>query len=134
MTGTPPPGASAWTAEELTRIGEATEIQLASPRPDGTQAPVTTMWIARVADGLYVRSAGGPDRPWYRRARAAGRGHLHAAGTDYEVVFAEADPNIHDAIDAALHAKYDRYGPGPVGHITGPATHPHTLRLLRSTP
>ena len=134
MTSTPPPGGPQWTPEQLTRIGEATEIQLASRRPDGSPSAFTTMWIARVADGLYVRSAGGPDRPWYRRARAAGRGQLRAAGTDDEVVFAGADPDVNDAIDAALHAKYDRYGPGPVGHITGPAAHPLTLRLLRSTP
>jgi len=134
VTSTLPPGGPQWTSAQLTQIGEATEIQLASSRPDGTSSPFTTMWIARVDDGLYVRSAGGPDRPWYRRALAAGRGHLRAAGAEYEIAFAGADPDVNDAIDAVLHAKYDRYGPGPVGHITGPATHPLTLRLLRSTP
>ncbi|MEY9854460.1 hypothetical protein ABH935_000057 [Catenulispora sp. GAS73] len=26
--------------------------------------------------------------------------------------------------------KYDRYGPGPVGAVTGPATYPVTLRVV----
>jgi hypothetical protein len=32
----------------------------------------------------------------------------------------------------SYHAKYDRYGPGPVGHVTGPDTHAVTIRLVHS--
>jgi hypothetical protein len=35
-------------------------------------------------------------------------------------------------IDDAYHAKYDRYGPGPVGHVTGSAAHAVTIHLIRS--
>jgi hypothetical protein len=47
----------AWTEEELGRIGEAQELQLASERPDGTLRPHVTIWVVRLDDGLYVRSA-----------------------------------------------------------------------------
>ena len=53
------PGASGWTDDELARIGDATELELASRRPDGTLRSFTTMWVVRVGDDLYVRSAGG---------------------------------------------------------------------------
>jgi len=33
-------------------------------------------------------------------------------------------------IDAACHAKYDRYGPRIAGSVTGPASHAVTIRLL----
>jgi hypothetical protein len=126
---------SGWTDDELARIGEANELQLTSRQPDGALRPYTTMWVVRVGDDLYVRSAGGPGRPWYRHALASGRGRLRAAGVERDVVFAAAaDPNVHDALDETYHAKYDRYGPGPVSHVTGPSAHPVTIRLLGSEP
>ena len=123
--------ASSWTDEELRRVGDAVELDLASRRPDGELRSYTTMWVGRVGDDLYVRSAGGPNRPWYRHALAAGTGRIRAGGIEREVVFADADPGVHDAIDRTYHAKYDRFGPGPVSHVTGPDTHPVTVRLLR---
>ena len=122
---------SAWTEDELRRVGDAVELELASRRPDGSLRPYTTMWMVRVGDDLYVRSAGGPDRPWYRHALAADTGRIRAGGFERDVAFAEADPSVHDAIDDAYHAKYDRYGPGPVGAVTGPAVHQVAIRLVR---
>ena len=69
-----------WSRDELDDLGEATEVELASYRSDGTLRPSTVMWAVRVGDDLYVRSAGGPDRPWYRRALASGIGRIRAGG------------------------------------------------------
>jgi hypothetical protein len=121
---------TAWTDDELRRIGGAVELDLASRRPDGELRPYTTMWVVRVGEDLYVRSAGGPDRPWYRRALATGAGRIRAGGIEQDVAFADADPGVHGAIDRTYHAKYDRFGPGPVGHVTGPDAHPVTIRLV----
>jgi hypothetical protein len=89
------------------------------------------MWVVRVGDGLYVRSAGGPDRPWYRHALAYRRGRIRAGGIEADVDFAQADPEVHGQIDAAYHAKYYRWGPGPVGHVTGPSARDVTILLVR---
>ena len=59
-----------WTADQLARIGDADELRLAPRRTDGTLRPFTTMWVVRAGGDLYVRSAGGPERPWYRHALA----------------------------------------------------------------
>lgn len=119
-----------WTSDELARIGGAEELQLASARPDGSLRPFVTMWVVRAGDDLYVRSAYGPDNPWYRRAKASGSGRIRAGGTERDVGFAEADPGAHAAIDAAYHAKYDRYGPRIVGSVVGPAAAAVTIKLV----
>jgi hypothetical protein len=38
---------SAWSADELARIGRAEELELASRRPDGTLRPYATIWTVR---------------------------------------------------------------------------------------
>jgi hypothetical protein len=121
---------STWTSDELGRIGAAEELQLASQRRDGTLRPYVTMWIVRAGDDLYVRSAYGPDNPWFRRAKASGAGRIRAGGLEQDVTFAEAAPGVHAAIDAAYHSKYDRYGPGIVGSVVGPGAEAVTIRLV----
>jgi hypothetical protein len=121
---------AAWSADELDRIGQAEELQLASRRPDGTLRPYVTMWVVRAGDQTYVRSAYGPDNPWYRRAMASGAGRIRAAGTERDVTFAQADDGTQAEIDAAYHAKYDRYGPQIVGSVIGEAAHEVTIRLV----
>ena len=101
---------TAWTSEELATIGGAEELQLASTRPDGTLRPDVTMWVVRAGDDLYVRSAHGPENPWFRRAKASGVGRIRAGGQERDVTFVAAASGVHAAIDAAYHAKYDRYG------------------------
>jgi hypothetical protein len=120
-----------WKEDELKRIGDATELELAARRDDGSLRPFTTMWVIRVGDGLYVRSAGGPERSWYRNALASRKGRIRGGGTEADVDFIEADPVVDEAIDSAYHAKYDRWGSGPVGHVTGPSAHGVTISLVR---
>jgi hypothetical protein len=121
-----------WTAQELERIGQSEELQLASVRSDGDVSRYVTMWVVRAGDELYVRSAHGPGNPWYRRARAAGAGRIRAGGLERAVTFETADPAVQGAVDAAYHAKYDRYGPQIVGSVTGPDTRDVTVRVVKS--
>lgn len=127
---TRPAPAAAWTSDELQRAGDAEELQLASRRPDGSLRPYVTTWVVRAGGDLYVRSAYGPGNPWYRHATASGTGRVRAAGIERDVTFAPARAEAQGDIDAAYHAKYDRYGPAIVGSVTGPAAHEVTIRLL----
>lgn len=122
-----------WTADELDRIGAAEELQLASRRADGTLSGFVIMWVVRADDELYVRSAGGPARPWYRAALVSGTGRIRAGGIERDVTFSTAAADAHAAIDAAYHAKYDRYGPRIVGSVVGPAAHHVTIRLIAAS-
>jgi len=123
-----------WNEDELTRIGAAEELQVASNRPDGTLRPYVTIWVVRQGDGIYVRSAYGSSNPWFRRARASRTGRIRAGGVEKDVTFTDAatvdDGSIDAAaIDTAYHAKYDRYGPAIVGTVVGPEAATSTFRL-----
>ena len=87
------------------------------------------MWVVRVGDDLYVRSAYGPDNPWYRRAKASGAGRIRAGGVERDVTFTDAAHHVHASIDEAYHDKYDRYGPAIVGTVVGPQVVDVTIRL-----
>ena len=119
-----------WTNDELQRVGDADELQIASQRPDGTLRPYVTIWVVRAGDDLYVRSAYGANNPWYVRAKASGTGRIRAGGVERDVIFAEAESDVLPDIDHAYHAKYDRYGPAIVGSVVGPAAGPLTIRLM----
>ena len=121
---------TAWTPEELDRIGGAEELQIASRRSDGTLRPYVTIWVVRAGDDLYVRSAYGPGNPWFVRAKASGVGRIRAGGVERDVSFNEPAVDAHGAIDAAYHAKYDRHGPRIVGTVVGPKVVGTTLRLV----
>jgi hypothetical protein len=125
-----PETSSTWTPDELDRIGASVELELASYRADGSLRPFVTMWVVRVGNDLYVRSAYGPGNPWYRRAKASGTGRVRAGDLERSVIFADAAPDAQPAIDAAYHAKYDRYGPSIVATVVGPDAHQVTIRLL----
>jgi len=128
----PDPGGtvSGWTPDELARVGDAEELEIASYRPDGTLRPYVTIWAVRSGDALYVRSAYGPENGWFRRARAAGTGRVRAGGVEKDVTFESPPADVHDDLDAAYHAKYDRHGPAIVGTVVGPQVVDVTLRVL----
>ncbi|MFN8521032.1 MAG: DUF2255 family protein [Chloroflexota bacterium] len=120
----------AWTAGELRSIGDRDEVDVSSLRADGTVRPYVTIWLVRVGDELYVRSAYGPANGWFRRAVASGRGRVRAGGLDRDVTFEVAGPEVAGAITAAYHAKYDRYGPAIVGSVVSADAVRSTLRLV----
>src|SRR5690349_2450871 len=53
-----------WSDDELRRIGEAEELELASARSDGTFRHPVVMWVVRHGDDIYVA-------PLTRRSMAA---------------------------------------------------------------
>ena len=122
--------AATWSPDNVQSIGASEELQLASRRPDGSLRPFVTMWVVRAGDDLYIRSAHGPGNPWYRRATASGAGRIRAGGIEWDVSFAYAAAEAQGDIDAAYHAKYDRYGPRIVGSVTGPDAYQVTIRLI----
>ena len=124
---------TAWTSDELARIGRADELGIASRRPDGTLRPFVTIWAVRDGDDVYVRSAYGYENPWFQRALRSGQARIRAGGVERDVRLEVPGPEVADSVSAAYHAKYDRYGPGIVGAVTGPAAPPTTLRLTPQT-
>src|SRR5690348_17186918 len=54
-----------WTRDELSRIGTEPELQIASPRGDGTLHKPVTIWVVPHGDDLYIRSYKGRDGKWF---------------------------------------------------------------------
>jgi hypothetical protein len=99
-----------WTSDELSKIGAAEELEIASLRRDGTLRNPVTIWVVRIGDDLYVRSYRGRGGAWFRGAQERHEGHIQAGGVEKDVTFVEeADPDINDQIDAAYRTKYRRY-------------------------
>jgi hypothetical protein len=121
---------TAWVADELARLAGRDEIGVASTRTDGSLRPFVTVWFVRAGDDLFVRSAHGPENGWFRRALASGVGRIRGAGIERNVTFEVPGPEAHEALDAAYHAKYDRYGTGMVRTVVSPDATRSTLRLV----
>ena len=120
---------TAWTNDELNRIGTAEELDITTLRRDGTPRRPLPIWVVRHGDDLYVRSVNGPTAAWYRGAQARGEGHIRAGGIAKEVTFADADPALADRIDDAYRVKYRRY-PSIVPSIVRPEARAATLKLV----
>ena len=121
---------TAWTHDELDRVGEADELSIAARNPDGGLSRSTIIWVVRAGDDLYVRSAHGRDNPWFRRALATGTGRIEADGVARDVVFEESGPDVAAAVTAAFHAKYDHYGHETVDPVTSAESERATIRLV----
>jgi hypothetical protein len=120
---------SGWTPDEIARIGRATELEVASRRPDGTLSGFVTIWAVRAGDDVFVRSAHGYENPWFQRALRSGQGRIRAGGVERDVQFDAPGPEAADAVSAAYHAKYDRYGASIVGSVVSADAVRSTLRL-----
>jgi hypothetical protein len=121
---------SVWTDDELTRIGSAEEIRIASFRADGTLRKPVTIWVVRHDDSLYVRSVGGLDGAWFRGTQGTHRGRIWYSRIERAVEFVDADDSLGDALDAAYRAKYRRYPARIVDSVLSPAARSATIKLL----
>jgi hypothetical protein len=121
---------SAWTADQLDLLDKADEIEITSVRPDGTMRPFIIIWAVRLGDGVYVRSALGPENGWFRRAKASGLGRIRVEGSEYDVAFETPGPEVAEGLHASYHAKYDRYGAKDVDPVVSSEAAGATLRLV----
>jgi hypothetical protein len=119
-----------WTTNELTKVGNAEELEVQSLRADGTLRKPVTIWVVRVGDDLYVRAVNGRAGVWFRGARVRHEGHIRAGGVDKDVTFLEeADPDLNGQLDAAYRNKYRHYGERIVGSIVSAEARAATIKL-----
>jgi hypothetical protein len=119
-----------WTSDELTKIGKAEELQIASLRRDGTLRSPVTIWVVRLGDDLYVRSVNGRTATWFRGVETRHEGHIRAGGVDKDVTFVEETASIiNDQIDAAYTTKYRRYASIANTMVT-PVVRAATIKLV----
>ena len=121
---------STWTDNELNKIGNAEELQIASLRQDGTLRKLVIIWCVRLGNDLYVRSVNGRTSDWFRGVQTRREGHIRAGGVDKDVTFVEEpDSNVNDQIDAAYAAKYRRYA-SIIPSINSPIARAAAIKLV----
>ena len=122
---------TAWTSDELNKIGTAEELRIASLRRDGTLRNPVTIWVVRHGDDLYVRAVNGRTFGWFRGILTRHEGHIQAGGVEKDVTFVEvdADDKINEQIDAEYRTKYRRYAQY-VPPVVTPEARSATIKLM----
>jgi hypothetical protein len=119
-----------WTQDELSRVGAAAELQIATLRRDGTLRKRVIIWVVRVDDDLYVRCANGRQGAWFRGVLTRHEGYIWAGGVEKEVrMVEEHDPEINARVDEAYLTKYKRY-PQWVAPMVTSEVKAATIRLV----
>src|SRR5438445_10434295 len=125
---------TAWTSDELNKIGAAEELKIASVSRDGRRRNPVTIWVVRRGDDLDVRSVNGRTGVWFRGAQVRHEGRIWAGGVEKDVTFVDADPGMNDQLDAAYRTKYRRYAASIVGSIVSPKARSATIKLVPLRP
>ncbi len=125
---------TAWTSDDLNKIGKAEELEIATLRRNGTLRHPVTIWVVSHGDDLYVRSVNGRAGAWFRGTQARREGRVEAGGIARDVTFEDADPGLNDEIDAVYRTKYHRYAVNIVGSIVSPKARSATIKLVPRAP
>jgi hypothetical protein len=122
---------SAWTSDELDKIGTADELEIAPLRGDGTLTKPVTIWVVRVGEDLYVRSYKGLNGAWFRAAQLRHEGRIRAGGVEKDVTFVEeTDSGINAQLDTAYRTKYGRYSSQYVDPMVAADARATTMKLV----
>ena len=121
--------AATWTADELDRVGAAEELEIAPRRRDGARLRSVQIWVVRAGEGRYVRSWRGSQAAWFCATQRQRSGHVSADGLETDVAFADAGPEVCDAVDAAYREKHARY-PSYVPPMLSDQARAATLKLV----
>jgi hypothetical protein len=121
---------SPWSEDELRRIADAEELDIAPVRRNGELRSATPIWVVRAGDDLFVRAAYGADKGWHRVARTSGRAHISAGGVERDVAIEDADHAVLDEVDAGYRSKYGTRYASIVDSINDAEHRATTLRLV----
>jgi hypothetical protein len=120
---------SALEQETLDLLDESLEIEMLTPRRDGSISS-RPIWVVVVDGEAYVRSYLGPRGAWYRRALSDGRAQI---GVDGRTIDVGAEPvqgeEVNVRVSDAFRAKYGPRSPGPTETMVNPEVSATTLRL-----
>jgi hypothetical protein len=121
-----------WSSEELDRINQSGELQIATRRINGTLRRWVPIWVVCVDDAVYVRTWYRRNTGWFGDVLDRPQARIRVPGLETDVLITdlgEGPSRRRSSVDAAYRAKY-----GPFGHqsmVTDDAA-ATTLRLDRS--
>ena len=120
-----------WSDDELRRIEEAEELELASVRSDDTFRSPVIMWVVRHGDDITCAQSMAAAPRGSAALRQKHEARIEAGGVTKDVSLVETDELL-DEVDAAYGAKYGRRYPSIVPSIIGPEARAAQLKLVPS--
>ncbi len=120
-----------WTSDELTTIGAADELELASLRRDGTLRKPVTIWVVRYGDDLYVRAY--MASIWSAIPGSASSTKVTSLSTPPARMWPSwriCVPRNQAASEPMYHTKYRRYDARYVDPMVAPAARAATIKLV----
>ena len=126
---------ASWSSEQLKRIDESDELQIASRRADGTVRPFVPIWVVSAGGQVYVRTWYRRTTGWFGHVLETGRARVRVPGLEADVVVEDVgggSGQLRASVDEAYRMKYGRYGQTTVGQMVSDAAAAATLRLIPS--
>ena len=123
---------ASWSPEQLKRIDESGELQIASRRADGTLRQFVPIWVVSAGGQVYVRTWYRRTTGWFGRVLETGRARVRVPGLEADVAVEDlgvGPGELRASVDEAYRAKYGRYGAGSVGPMVNDEAAAATLRL-----
>ncbi|HEX3750287.1 MAG TPA: DUF2255 family protein [Streptosporangiaceae bacterium] len=123
---------ASWSPEQLKRIDESDELEIASRGADGTLRRFVPIWVVSADGQVYVRTWHRRTTGWFGHVLESGRARVRVPGLEADVAVAdvgEGPGGLRTSVDEAYRAKYGRYGSGSVGPMVNDAAAAATLRL-----
>jgi hypothetical protein len=124
---------TAWSPEELERIGSAEELQIAAKRADGTLGREVPIWVVRAGGQVYVRTWYRRDSGWFGHVVGSRRARIRVPGLEADIAIEDVGDDkgkLRASVDAAYRAKYGRYGETTVERMVTDDAAAATLRLV----
>ena len=118
-----------WKSDQLTKVGKAEELDIASQRRDGRLRDPVTIWVVRHGDDLYVRAVNGRNAVWFRGVQDRHEGRIEAGGVEQDVQLVESD-DLNDEIDAEYRKKYRAYAGRVLNSVLTRKAREATLKLV----
>lgn len=122
---------TAWTEDQLERIGTATELEIATERGDGTLRTFVPIWVVRAGGQVFVRTWHRRDTGWYGHAVSSAQARIRVPGLEVDVTVENVGDRagLRRLVDDAYRAKYGGFGSTSVSGMVTDEASESTLRL-----
>ena len=124
---------TAWSPDELERIGRAEELHISAERADGTLGREVPIWVVRAGGQVYVRTWHRRDSGWFGHVAGSRRARIRVPGLEADIAIEDVgghEAQLRASVDAAYRAKYGRYGETTVERMVTDDAAAATLRLV----
>jgi hypothetical protein len=123
---------SAWTPDQLRRLGAAGELEIAVRRADGSLRGWVPIWAVCVDRDVYVRTWYRRPDGWFGHALATRRARIRVPGVEADVSVTDVSSRSADVragVDDAYRSKYGHFGGHAVERMVADSAAATTLLL-----